>query len=92
MMSCRPAIPARRMVRGRAVAPATPITRTTTSEAITAAERALKAQRATAEVKKRPPIRVRTSVQPTFVRYVFEVPSDVRVASTLTDDEIDALA
>ncbi|WP_107345600.1 hypothetical protein [Rhodopseudomonas palustris] len=58
------------------------------AERARAAERALKAQRATAEVKKRPPIRVRTSVQPTFVRYVFEVPSDVRVASTLTDRKL----
>src|SRR6478736_54040 len=36
------------------------------------AERALRAQRAAAESKKRPQIRVRASVQPTFVRFVFE--------------------
>ncbi len=58
------------------------------AERARAAERALRAQRATAELKKRPPIRVRTSVQPTFVRYVFEVPQDVRVASTLTDRKL----
>ncbi|NEW90594.1 tetratricopeptide repeat protein [Rhodopseudomonas sp. BR0M22] len=58
------------------------------AERARAAERALRAQRAAVEVKKRPPIRVRTSVQPTFVRYVFEVPSDVRVSSTLTDRKL----
>ncbi|MFZ5739074.1 MAG: tetratricopeptide repeat protein [Pseudomonadota bacterium] len=58
------------------------------AERARAAERALRAQRATAEVKKRPPIRVRTSVQPTFVRYVFEVPPEVRVSSTLTDRKL----
>ncbi|PZA09258.1 tetratricopeptide repeat protein [Rhodopseudomonas palustris] len=58
------------------------------AERARAAERALRAQRAAAEVKKRPPIRVRTSVQPTFVRYVFEVPPDVRVSSTTTDRKL----
>jgi tetratricopeptide (TPR) repeat protein len=61
------------------------------AERARAAERALRAQRAVAEVKKRPPIRVRTSVQPTFVRYVFEVPPDVRLSSTLTDKKLTVL-
>ena len=34
-------------------------------------------QLARADVKKRPPIRVRASVQPTFVRFVFEMPDGV---------------
>src|ERR1019366_143684 len=37
------------------------------------AERELRQQRALTEAKKRPPIRVRASVLPTFVRFVFEV-------------------
>jgi len=52
------------------------------------AERALRAQQARADVKKRPPIRVRASMQPTFVRYLFEVPNDVQVSSTLTDKKL----
>ena len=51
------------------------------SERARAAERALRLQRAAAEAKKRPPIRVRASVQPTFVRFVFEMPDGVGVSS-----------
>src|SRR3954447_11674129 len=40
------------------------------SERARVAERALRLQRANAEAKKRPPVRVRASVQPTFVRFV----------------------
>jgi len=53
-----------------------------------AAERALRLQRATAEATKRPPIRVRASVQPTFVRFVFEMPDGVSVSSVLNDQKL----
>lgn len=49
------------------------------------AERALRLQRASAESQKRPPIRVRASVQPTFVRFVFDLPNGVGVSSMLND-------
>ncbi|AHY52872.1 hypothetical protein [Bradyrhizobium japonicum] len=52
------------------------------------AERALRAQRATAETKKRPQIRVRASVQPTFVRFVFEMPDGVGVSSVLNEQKL----
>ena len=52
------------------------------------AERALRLQRATAEARKRPPIRVRASVQPTFVRFVFEMPDGVGVSSVLNDQKL----
>ncbi len=55
------------------------------------AERALRLQRAEAEAKKRPPIRVRTSVQPTFVRFVFEMPDGVGVSSVLNDQKLSLL-
>ena len=41
-----------------------------------------------AEAKKRPPIRVRASVQPTFVRFVFEMPDGVSVSSVLNDQKL----
>jgi tetratricopeptide (TPR) repeat protein len=47
------------------------------------AERALRMQRS--EGKKLPMIRVRASVQPTFVRFVFELPDGVSVSSTLDE-------
>jgi hypothetical protein len=52
------------------------------------AERELRLQRAANEAKKRPPIRVRTSVQPTFVRFVFEMPDGVGVSSVLNDQKL----
>jgi tetratricopeptide (TPR) repeat protein len=52
------------------------------------AERALRQQRATAEATKRSPIRVRASVQPTFVRLVFEMPDGVGVSSVLNDQKL----
>jgi hypothetical protein len=55
------------------------------------AERALRLQRASAEAKKRPPIRVRASVQPTFVRFVFEMPDGVGVSSVLNDQKLTLL-
>ena len=45
----------------------------------------LRQQRAAAEATKRPPIRVRASVQPTFVRFAFEMPDGVGVSSVLND-------
>ncbi|MEA2917044.1 MAG: hypothetical protein QOJ15_9125, partial [Bradyrhizobium sp.] len=61
------------------------------AERARAAERALRLQRASAEVKKRPPIRVRASVQPTFVRFVFEMPDGVGVSSVLNDQKLTLL-
>ena len=52
------------------------------------AERALRLQRAEAEAKKRPPIRVRALVQPTFVRFVFEMPDGVGASSVLNDQKL----
>jgi tetratricopeptide (TPR) repeat protein len=52
------------------------------------AERALRQQRAASEAKKRPPIRVRASLQPTFVRFVFEMPDGVGVSSVLNDQKL----
>ena len=61
------------------------------SERARAAERALRQQRATAAAKKRPPIRVRASVQPTFVRFVFEMPDGVGVSSVLNEQKLTLL-
>jgi tetratricopeptide (TPR) repeat protein len=58
------------------------------SERARNAERALRQQRAIAEAKKRPPIRVRASVQPTFVRFVFEMPDGVGVSSVLNEQKL----
>ena len=38
--------------------------------------------------RKRPPMRVRASVQPTFVRFVFEMPDGVGVSSVLNDQKL----
>jgi len=48
----------------------------------------LRQQRAIAGGKKRAPIRVRASVQPTFVRFVFEMPDGVGVSSALNDQKL----
>ncbi|MBR1212371.1 tetratricopeptide repeat protein [Bradyrhizobium sp. JYMT SZCCT0180] len=53
-----------------------------------AAERALRAQLAVAATKKKPPVRVRASVQPTFVRFVFEMPNGVNVSSVLNEQKL----
>ncbi len=58
------------------------------SERARNAERALRQQRALAEAKKRTPIRVRASLQPTFVRFVFEMPDGVGVSSVLNDQKL----
>ena len=56
-----------------------------------AAERALRAQLAVAAARKKPPVRVRASVQPTFVRFVFEMPDGVTVSSVLNDQKLTLL-
>jgi tetratricopeptide (TPR) repeat protein len=58
------------------------------AERARAAERELRLQRAVAEAKKRPPTRVRASVQPTFVRFIFEVPDGVGVSSVLNEQKL----
>src|SRR5882762_9489249 len=58
------------------------------SERARVAERALRQQRAVAEAKKRPPVRIRASVQPTFVRFIFEMPDGVGVSSALNDQKL----
>lgn len=57
------------------------------SERAIAAERALRIQKMADEARKRPPVRVRASVQPTFVRFVFEMPDGVSVSSSLAADK-----
>lgn len=61
------------------------------SERARVAERALRQQRAVAAAQKRPPIRVRASVQPTFVRFVFEMPDGIGVSSVLNDQRLSLL-
>jgi tetratricopeptide (TPR) repeat protein len=58
------------------------------SERARVAERALRAQRAAEAAKKRAPVRVRASVQPTFVRFVFELPDGTSVSSALNDQKL----
>ena len=58
------------------------------AERARAAERALRLQRAEAEAKRRPTIRVRTSVQPTFVRFVFEMQDGLGVSSVLNEQKL----
>jgi len=58
------------------------------AERARAAERALRAQMAVNAAKKRPPVRVRASVQPTFVRFVFEMPDGVNVSSVLNEQKL----
>jgi predicted negative regulator of RcsB-dependent stress response len=58
------------------------------AERARAAERALRAQLAANAAKKRPPVRVRASVQPTFVRFVFEMPDGVSVSSVLNEQKL----
>jgi hypothetical protein len=61
------------------------------AERARAAERALRQQRADALARKRPPIRVRALVQPTFVRFVFEMPDGVGASSVLNDQKLTIL-
>ena len=61
------------------------------AERARAAERELRQQRAMSEAKKRPPVRVRASVQPTFVRFIFEMPDGVGVSSVLNEQKLKLL-
>jgi tetratricopeptide (TPR) repeat protein len=61
------------------------------SERARAAERELREQKALSEAKKRAPVRVRASVQPTFVRFIFEMPDKVGVSSVLNDQKLKLL-
>ena len=61
------------------------------AERARAAERALRAQLRPTPRKKRPPVRVRASVQPTFVRFVFEMPDGVSVSSVLNEQKLTLL-
>src|SRR5882724_1178170 len=58
------------------------------SERARLAERALRAQLAVNAAKKKPPVRVRALVQPTFVRFVFEMPDGINVSSVLNDQKL----
>jgi tetratricopeptide (TPR) repeat protein len=58
------------------------------SERARAAERELRQQRALSEAKKRAPVRVRASVQPTFVRFVFEMQDGVGISSVLNEQKL----
>ena len=58
------------------------------AERARAAERALREQRTLEASKKRPPVRVRASVQPTFVRYIFELPDGASVSSVLNEQKL----
>jgi hypothetical protein len=61
------------------------------SERARAAERALRQQRLLADAKKRAPVRVRALMQPTFVRFVFEMPDGVGVSSVLNERKLKLL-
>jgi hypothetical protein len=58
------------------------------AERARAAEKALRLQRAEAMAKKRPPVRVRALVQPTFVRFVFEMPDGIGASSVLNEGKL----
>ena len=55
------------------------------------AERELRQQRALSEAKKRAPVRVRALLQPTFVRFVFEMPDGVGISSVLNEQKLKLL-
>ena len=52
------------------------------------AERLLRQHEAARATKKRPPIRVRASTQPTFTRYVFELPDGAGVSTILNKERL----
>src|SRR5438270_33074 len=52
------------------------------------AQPALRQQRAAEAATKRAPVRVRASVQPTFVRFVFELPDGASVSSALNEQKL----
>jgi hypothetical protein len=47
------------------------------------AEKKLRDQQASAAMQTQPPIRVRTSMQPTFLRFIFELPDSLNVSTDL---------
>ncbi|MCO5131073.1 MAG: tetratricopeptide repeat protein [Xanthobacteraceae bacterium] len=57
------------------------------AERARAAERALRQQQAATAPKPLPVVRVRASVQPTFARYVFELPRNAGASSSLGPDK-----
>jgi tetratricopeptide (TPR) repeat protein len=61
------------------------------SERARAAERALRLQKASDNARKRPPVRVKASVQPTFVRFIFETPDGIGVSSVLNEQKLTLL-
>lgn len=61
------------------------------SDRARAAERALRQQKADDAARKRPPVRVKASVQPTFVRFIFEMPDGVGVSSVLNEQKLSLL-
>jgi tetratricopeptide (TPR) repeat protein len=61
------------------------------SDRARAAERALRQQKADDMARKRPPVRVKASVQPTFVRFIFEMPDGVGVSSVLNEQKLSLL-
>jgi tetratricopeptide (TPR) repeat protein len=58
------------------------------SERARAAERALRQQKVDDVARKRPTVRVKASVQPTFVRLIFEVPDGIGVSSMLNEQTL----
>ncbi|MBR0696268.1 tetratricopeptide repeat protein [Bradyrhizobium lablabi] len=58
------------------------------AERARAAERLLRMQRAADAARKKPPVRVRALVQPTFVRFVFEAPEGVGISSVLNEQKL----
>jgi tetratricopeptide (TPR) repeat protein len=58
------------------------------SDRARAAERALRQQKADEAARRRPPVRVKTSVQPTFVRFIFEMPDGIGVSSVLNEQKL----
>jgi hypothetical protein len=52
------------------------------------AEKLLRAREAALAAKKRPPIRLRASTQPTFTRYVFELPEGAGVSTILNKESL----
>jgi hypothetical protein len=52
------------------------------------AEKLLRQRDAALAAKKRPPVRVRASIQPTFTRYVFELPDGAGVSTILNKERL----
>jgi predicted negative regulator of RcsB-dependent stress response len=58
------------------------------AERARAAEQQLRQERIAAQAQKKPPVRVKASRQPTFVRYVFELPEGTGVSTILNSDQL----